>query len=68
MRGSRRLLVWATLWVAFAIYWLVRGFWILSVALVAAAALLCWQVWRDRQRVRLDLSAYPNADSRDGHL
>jgi hypothetical protein len=53
---ANRLLIWATLWVAFAGYWLTRGFWILTIALLVAAGLLVWQARRDRRVRRPPLS------------
>jgi Flp pilus assembly protein TadB len=53
---ANRLLIWATLWVVFAIYWMTQGFWILTVALLAAAGLLVWQGRRDRPDSRPPLS------------
>jgi Flp pilus assembly protein TadB len=53
---ANRLLIWAALWVAFGIYWLTQGFWIFTIALLAAAGLLVWQARRDRRVSRPPLS------------
>jgi hypothetical protein len=53
---ANRLLIWAAVWVAFGIYWLAQGFWIFTIALLAAAGLLVWQDQRDRRVSRPPLS------------
>ena len=52
MLGANRLVIWAALWVASGIYWLTQGFWLLTIALLAAAGLLAWQAGRDSSGLR----------------
>lgn len=52
MLGANRLLIWAVLWVAFGIYWLTQGLWLLTIALLTAAGLLVWQARRDASGLR----------------
>jgi uncharacterized membrane-anchored protein len=52
MSRAKRVGAIAVLEIALAIYWAIRGAWILVAVLVVAAGLVLWQLWKDKKNGR----------------